>query len=249
MIKSDPPRTQEGAPIRAMHPLFICLIIITLISCSSEDSNTSNQVIELPTPVNLETILEQVGNSMSNLQSFEFYLYHRNGDGSPLEGLILTEAIGLVEKPSNVSVEADLLLGNLLVKSGIIYIGDNSFILNPLTKTWETLDSEIGLLNFFSPETGIESILASFSNPVLIMENNESLTIKGIVPATSLSSIVGETTNNNVTAEITILKKTHLMIKAKISGRLTNLDSEGLVRFIEISKFNQTFNIAVPPES
>ena len=69
------------------------------------------------------------------------------------------------------------------------------------------------------------------------------------MPAKSLSSIVGDTTNNNVTVEITILKKTHLMIKAKISGRLTELDSEGLVRFIEISKFNQTFDIGVPPES
>ena len=82
---------------------------------------------------------------------------------------------------------------------------------------------EIGLLNFFSPETGIQSIIAGFSNPVLVMENDESLTIKGIVPAKSLSSIVGETTDNNVTAEITILKKTHLMIKAKISGRLTTV--------------------------
>ena len=186
---------------------------------------------------------------MSDLQSFKFYLYHRNGDGSPLDGLILTEATGLIEKPGNISVEANLLLGNLLVKSGIIYIGDNSFILNPLTKTWENLDSEIGLLNFFSPETGIQSIIASFSNPVLEMENDESLTITGIVPAKSLSSIVGDTTSNNVTVEITILKKTHLMIKAKISGRLTKLDSEGLVRLIEISKFNQTFNIAAPPEN
>ena len=59
---------------------------------------------------------------MSDLQSFKFFLYHRNGDGSPLDGLILTEATGLIEKPGNISVEANLLLGNLLVKSGIIYI-------------------------------------------------------------------------------------------------------------------------------
>ncbi len=242
-------RIQEGAPARALHPLFICLIIIVSISCGPQKTNSSIQIIDSPTPINLEDTLEQVGISMSDLQSFKFYLYHRNGDGSPLDGLILTEATGLIEKPGNISVEANLLLGNLLVKSGIIYIGDNSFILNPLTKTWENLDSEIGLLNFFSPETGIQSIIASFSNPVLAMENDESLTITGIVPAKSLSSIVGDTTNNNVTVEITILKKTHLMIKAKISGRLTELDSEGLVRFIEISKFNQTFDIAVPPES
>ncbi len=232
-----------------LHSFFICLIIFLIISCSSEDSNPTLKMLDSPTPINFEYTLEQVGISMSDLESFKFYLYHRNGDGSPLDGLILTEATGLIEKPGNISVEANLLLGNLLVKSGIIYIDNNSFILNPLTKTWENLDSEIGLLNFFSPETGIQSIIAGFSNPVLVMENDESLTIKGIVPAKSLSSIVGETTENNVTAEITILKKTHLMIKAKISGRLTKLDSEGLVRLIEISKFNQTFNIAAPPES
>ena len=82
-------------------------------------------MLDSPTPINFEYTLEQVGISMSDLESFKFYLYHRNGDGSPLDGLILTEATGLVEKPGNISVEANLLLGNLLVKSGIIYIDNN----------------------------------------------------------------------------------------------------------------------------
>ena len=97
-------RIQEGAPTMGLHSLFICLIIIVSISCGPQKTDSSIQIIDNPTPINLEDTLEQVGISMSDLQSFKFFLYHRNGDGSPLDGLILTEATGLIEKPGNISV-------------------------------------------------------------------------------------------------------------------------------------------------
>jgi hypothetical protein len=222
------------------------ITIIVFISCNSGNTNTTLYVIETPTPVDLIYTLDQIGKSMSALKSFEFYLHHKNGVGSPMQGFVLSEAVGLIETPDKISVEATLLLGNLSVRGGIRNIGDTSFILNPLTKEWENVNSELGLLDFFKPETGIQSILNSFYNPVLVRQDDEYLVLSGTVPSKSLSSIVGKTTNHEVTVKISILKKSYLMTSAEISGRLTELDSEGLIRLIEISKFNHIFDISPP---
>tara|TARA_B100000586_G_C20071145_1_gene410785 strand:+ start:137 stop:637 length:501 start_codon:yes stop_codon:yes gene_type:complete len=163
-----------------------------------------------------------------------------------MEGFLLVEAVGLVEKPNMISVKATMLLGNITTKGGVVAIDKKTFILNPLTKRWERVESDVGLLNFFDPQEGIASIMDSILDPQLIESNDNNYIIRGEIPAPSLSPILGETTDNNVTVEISISRDFYLLTKVKVTGRLNKLDEDGLVRIIEISKFNQPFYITEP---
>ena len=199
-----------------------------------------------PIPINPSLIIDSSRSIMAELKSFKFDLSHRKGVGSPMEGFLLVEAVGLIEKPNIISVEATMLLGNISTKGGIVTIDGKTFILNPLTKKWERVESEIGLLNFFDPQEGISSIMDNIFDPQLIASNDDSYIIRGKIPAPSFAPLLGETTDNDVTVEISISRDSYLLTNVHVTGSLNKLDEDGLVRIIEISIFNQPLYITVP---
>ena len=95
---------------------------------------------------------------MSDLNSFQFELTHAEGEGSLFNGLILTKAIGLVEKPNKLNVELTLLFGGLIIKGGAVSTNDGHYLLNPLNKEWVSTSIDSSPLGFFDPGKGIESI-------------------------------------------------------------------------------------------
>ncbi|PKB60105.1 MAG: hypothetical protein BZY65_01810 [SAR202 cluster bacterium Ae2-Chloro-G2] len=230
-------------------PVFFILPLIILATISCRETELSSGHMQLsPTPikVNPSIIIDSSKNIMAELKSFKFDLSHRKGAGSPMEGFLLVEAVGLIEKPNMISVEATMLLGNIATKGGIVTIDEKTFILNPLTKEWEKVESEIGLLNFFDPQEGISSIMDSMLDPQLIESNDDRYIIRGEIPAPSFSPLLGETTDNDVTAEISISRDSYLLTNVRVTGRLNKLDEDGLIRIIEISRFNQPLYIAEP---
>ncbi len=228
-------------------PIIFSLPFVVLATISCRGTEMSYEQMQLsPTPINASVIVDSSRASMADLKSFQFDLSHRKGAGSPMEGFLLVEAVGLVEKPNMISVKATMLLGNITTKGGVVAIDKKTFILNPLTKRWERVESDVGLLNFFDPQEGIASIMDSILDPQLIDSNDNNYIIRGEIPAPSLSPILGETTDNNVTVEISISRDFYLLTKVKVTGRLNKLDEDGLVRIIEISKFNQPFYITEP---
>ncbi len=224
---------------------FLPLVALAIISCRGTKISY-DQVQLSPTPINASVIVDSSRASMADLKSFQFDLSHREGTGSPMEGFLLVEAIGLVENPDMISVEATMLLGNITTKGGIVAVDEKTFILNPLTKKWERVESEVGLLNFFDPQEGISSIMDSILNPQLIESNDDTYIIRGDIPAPSFSPILGETTDNDVTVEISIARDSYLLTNVRVTGRLNKSDEDGLVRIIEISRFNQPSYITEP---
>ena len=224
---------------------FLPLIILATISCRETELSSGHMELS-PIPINPSLIIDSSRSIMAELKSFKFDLSHRKGAGSPMEGFLLVEAVGLIEKPNIISVEATMLLGNISTKGGIVTIDGKTFILNPLTKEWQRVESEIGLLNFFDPQEGISSIMDSILDPQLIESNDDSYIIRGEIPAPSLSPILGETTDNDVTVEISISRDSYLLTNVHVTGSLNKLDEDGLVRIIEISRFNQPLYITVP---
>ena len=62
----------------------------------------------------------------------------------------------------------------------------------------------------------------------------------------SFAPLLGETTDNDVTVEISISRDSYLLTNVHVTGSLNKLDEDGLVRIIEISRFNQPLYITVP---
>jgi len=129
----------------------LCGLLISFSCISVNSKSPSDQIKFRPTPINPSTVLHRSGQEMALLDSFQFELTHRNGVGSPVNGFLLTEATGLIEKPDKIHIIATMLLGNLALQGELITINQDSLIRNPLTNKWTNIEPEFSQINFFEP--------------------------------------------------------------------------------------------------
>ena len=139
---------------------------------------------------------------------------------------------------------------NLTLSGKLVTIDDDIFFLNPLTQKWETSQGSVTPLSFFNPEEGIKKILDTIISPSIESNSKTYWNIKGSMPASSLSSLIGETSKNDVDITIWIDKTTNYLTRAIIYGRLNKYDSpetnNAIQRIITISKINEALVIEHP---
>ena len=176
-------------------PVCVGLMAVAVVACGGSPDETPSSTVRAtspPTPVDPVAVLLESGRTMQVLESFHFRLDHREGFTS-LMNLALSEAEGDIVKPDKMSV--DLVGGSagFLIKSGLIVLGDDSFMINPLTAEWEAVPKEASPLGFFDPQQGIASMLAAVEAPVLTGFDGRVYTIEGRLPADALSPLIGPT--------------------------------------------------------
>ena len=230
--------------------IYTILIAILLsgaisISCNSGSPISNTEITKTP-----EEILSRSGLTMQNISSFEFELSHKNVTGTRIGDLVFSEATGLISSDNKMLVEGKFLFGNIALSTKLIAINNDIFFLNPLTQKWELPEGSITLLSFFDPEEGIKNLLDSVTPLSMEADSKAYWNIKGSMPASSLSSIIGETTDNDVDVTIWIDKNTYYLTRAIIHGKLNAYDREKttnkIQRKITISKINEDLAIEHP---
>jgi len=254
-----------GTSVRTAATQLIALLVpigalIFLMSCGTDQTGFISPVSNstqlpsptfTPTPVPIDPwiILKRSGNVMQDLQSFRFKLIHDEGGSEFLPGMIIEEATGKVIKPDKISVSFNGKFGNgYAIKSGLVTIGPDSYMMNPLTGSWEELDTDVSPLGFFNPSVGISTIMARMQD-VFLLENDsqEVYRLKGILDSDALMPLLGKTLNDKfVDVEIKIDAKYMYLTQATLFGRVLESDPEDIVRNIEIKDFNQSFVIQIP---
>ncbi len=215
------------------------------ISCNADSTKSNTRITKTP-----KEILTLSGVAMQGISSFEFELSHRNVSGTQVGGLMFSKATGLISSDNAMLVEGKFLFGNLTLSGKLITIDDDIFFLNPLTQKWERTEGSVTLLSFFDPEDGIQKILDSVTYSSIESSGKTYWHIKGSMPASSLSSIIGETTNNDVEVTLWIDKTTNYLNRAIIYGKLNEYDrsepNNTIQRIITISKINEDLVIEHP---
>ena len=232
---------------KASIALLILIGLLQLsISCSKNTKADINLDISTSQDMSVNEIIVHSITSMDNVESFSFKLTHKDESGTFIDGLLLTDASGHVTASNDLQIETNMLFGNLFVKSGIIKLGNKSFILNPLTDTWLESDSDSSPFGFFDPKSGLNTMLKDVENLQLESSNNAWYEIVGNISAQSLADIVGSTTKNNVTIMFHINKDDFRVSKVEVIGKLTQDDKEDITRTIKISDFDETQEIHDP---
>ena len=232
---------------KASIALLILIGLLQLsISCSKNTKADINLDISTSQDMSVNEIIVHSITSMDNVESFSFKLTHKDESGTFIDGLLLTDASGHVTASNDLQIETNMLFGNLFVKSGIIKLGNKSFILNPLTDTWLESDSDSSPFGFFDPKSGLSTMLKDVENLQLESSNNAWYEIVGNISAQSLADIVGSTTKNNVTIMFHINKDDFRVSKVEVIGKLTQDDKEDITRTINLSGFNEKQEIHNP---
>ena len=227
--------------------------ILAVMSCSSStDTPGPTPTGVLPpiptaTPVNPRALLDASGRVMEGLDSFYFRLTHRSG-ATPLAGnLVIDEAEGAVVKPDRISAEFSGSFGGFAINSGLITLGDLSFMTNPLTRKWESVPPEVSPLGFFDPRRGIAAIMSRIVDPTILPGGDGVYRVAGRLPAEALRPLLGSALRDaTVDVVLTLDAEALYLLEAVIDGRVTPAEEDGVVRVITLSRFNEPFAIEPP---
>ena len=200
-----------------------------------------------PTPINPQALLRKSGEVMEGLNSFHFRLAHRNGATPLLPNLVIDEAEGDIVKPDMLEVEFSGSFGGFFVRSGLVTLGELSYMTNPLTGRWESVPADVSPLGFFNPRRGISAMMSRVSDASLLPSDSEVHRIKGTLPAEALAPLLGTTVQGTmVEVEMTIDKRELYLLEAVFHGRVTPTEPGGVVRVISLSQFDEPTNIEAP---
>lgn len=216
--------------------------------CGAAASPPTPAPTATPTPIDPQAILDECGRTMSGLDSFRFHIEHDNSGGTPIaQGMTLTEASGGVENPDRLTVDFIGTAGNFAVKGSLIAIGEDIYMTNPLSGEWRAASSALNPLEFFDPSDGIADILAQVRDAALISHDAGEYHISGTLPATALAPLFGETeAQSDVNVTLLIDKSNLHLTQARLEGRITPTEADGVARAITLSQFNEQLDISAP---
>lgn len=230
--------------IRALLPTFALLIY----GCGNISPPATPAPTATPTPINPQAILDDCGRAMSALTSFRFHIEHDDDGGTPLaQGMTLTEASGSVSSPDRLTVDFVGAAGSFAVKGSLVAIDENVYMTNPLSGEWHAVSSAFNPLEFFEPSQGIADILSRVRDATLISHDATEYRIGGTLPADALAPLFGGTeAQSSVRVTMTIEKARLYLTQARLEGRVTPTEEEGLARTITLSEFNEPVDIFAP---
>ena len=229
---------------------YIILVAIYLVGILNLSCASNNPLSTASQTRTAKQILDQSGTIMNSVSSFEFHLSHKNISGTRIGDLVLSKATGLISDNNSMFIEANFLFGNLTLSGGFSTVDNTTFFLNPFTQKWEVTEDSITPLSFFDPEKGINKILSSTTSPKFRSNSEKYWNIEGSMPASSLSNLIGDTSDNNVEIIVWIDKDSLYLTRAIIFGQLNGYDDSANIneiqRIIDISRFNEEIVIENP---
>ena len=226
-------------------PLLLALLAY---GCADTSPLATPVPTATPTPINPQAILDDCGNAMSALASYRFHIEHDDNGGTPLaQGMTLTVASGSVAIPDRLAVDFSGTAGSFAVKGSLIAIGEDVYMTNPLSGEWHAVSSALNPLEFFDPSQGIADILAQVQDPTLISNDVSEYRIGGTLPADALAPLFGETEPQSSVDVTLAIDRTRLyLMRARLEGRITPTEADGIVRTITLSVFDRPVDIAAP---
>ena len=234
---------------RMLYPLIVVTIALA-VACgrNADGGSLATQVASpTPTPANPRAVLERSGEIMEALESFHFHLTHESG-GTPLgQGLVIKEVQGDVARPDKLSLEFSGFVGNFAMRSSLIAIGESSFILNPITGEWEPVPTEVSPLGFFEPTKGVSRIMNQIKSTRLVSTEDNRYIISGRIASESLAALFGAVEEgNSIDVRVEIDATSLFLLEARLEGRITTLEEDGVIRIITLSRFNEPVKIEPP---
>ena len=233
---------------RQLIPALLPALALLAYGCGDTSPPATPAPTATPTPINPQAILDNCGRAMSELASFRFRIEHDDDGGTPLDqGMTLTEASGGVENPDRLAVDFSGTAGSFAVKGSLIAVGEDVYMTNPLSGEWHAVSSALNPLEFFEPSQGIADILSQVRDATLISHDSFEYRIGGKLPASALTPLFGETeTQSSVNVTLTIDRADLYLTGARLEGRITPDEADGIARTITLLEFDEPVNVAIP---
>ena len=229
--------------------IFSFILILLLSACNSDGSGSPEQTIPSLTP---EEIIAQASPQLDELSSFHFKLSQKGG-GTPIAmSLEMTGVEGDIVPPNKLRMLIEATWSGQFMEAGLITVDTMTYMTNPLTGKWEVLSDNFNAVTLFQPDTGIKAVMESATDLVLLepekVDGALCFHMGGMLVSDVLDAIaVGHSAEGlPVEVEIWIGVDDFLLRKVVFDGRICEKEKDGIVRTLELSKFNEPVTIEVP---
>ncbi|MYD66439.1 MAG: LppX_LprAFG lipoprotein [Chloroflexi bacterium] len=202
-----------------------------------------------PTPVDPAAVIRESADRMEGVQQMHFRLDHENGASEIVRGIMMVYAEGDIGGADRMRAEIEGALGTVKFETGVIILPEGSWIQNPFDRSWERED--ISIEEFFDPQDGVAALMREVLEPVLegIEEVGgvETYRIEVLADSGDLAVFPTATPGFEVRATLWIGVEDLLLYRVDVRGAISEDESSGILRRLELSRFGEDVDIAPPP--
>ena len=244
--------------VRAALLLLVALAALVALACKDDKKEAAGSATPTPQP-DPAVLARQAADQVEALKSFHFLLEHENGGTPIVLNLLMSRAEGDIVKPERLRADVDATattLGNARVKVQVVNVGDKAVISNPFNpRQWVPLPGQNRLADIFDPGAGTTAALRAATNLRLAGEETIGGTkvwrVEGDVDAGALSAVASSVAEAGYTVKgiAWVGQEKPLVYRIRLEGPLGPKDPQGIVRKIDLSKFDETVNIELPAGS
>jgi lipoprotein LprG len=226
--------------------IIACALALIAASCG-DDAEREGE----PLPADIDTLLTAASTAMGEVTSVRFHIERA---GAPVfidefESIQLDELDGRFEAPASADAVLQVTVnGNLSTKLGAIAIDDEVYLSNPVTGTFEPLQSGYDLdpSKFFDPVNGWRPLLAELDDPELVGEEDRGGTryhVRGTAPAERMDAITAGLVEQDLTIDFWLRRDTGLVSASEFT---TSFEGDTTSWVLELEDFGEDFEIEQP---
>ena len=215
-----------------------------LVGCGGDEAEVA-PVVTPDAPALLRSAAERV----ERLRSFHFLLEHEHGGTEIVRGIQMTRAEGDLVLPDKMKADIQGNLGRLNLKVGIVILGAEAWIQNPLSGRWER--ERISLADIFNPATGVPAVMRKARDPRITgredMAGVAVYRIEANVDSADLREFVsGAPPGRSVPAVVWIGVTDPLVHRVDLLGPVAQGEAKDLERRLTLTRFDADGAIQPP---
>jgi lipoprotein LprA len=223
----------------------VLLLAVPFAACSGDDDDDGG---EATPPADAGAVLSAAAERFEALSSFHFDLEHSTGGTEIVQDLLMQEASGEVEEPNRLraDLQVDSPLGDVDVS--VVAIGEQVWL--DIFGDYQEIP-DVSVVEIFDPNQGIPNVAANIEDATIAgsedLGGETTDIVEGTVAAEYLAGIAPiADSGEDVTVRVWVGRETNLIHRVVVTGKIASEDPEDMVRTIELSRFDEDFNIEEP---
>ncbi len=228
------------------------ILLIAAVGCGA--ASTTAATVPPGLEFDVRTALRDAVTEVLQLESAAFTLEHLKGTTALIPGFLeMTRVSGEVDIPDKfrLKVEAVMLIPRSFVEIGVITIGDQAYMTNPITKEWRQVEPSALPFTLSDISRTLAGIIEAVDEPTLVglerLGDRDTHHIQGSILSQDLAELVpGAGEGFDVRLGLWLATPGNLLLQVLISGMVVPTDEPDTVRRLTLDDINVPVDISPP---
>jgi len=202
-------------------------------------------------PPDPRAILARAADQLTAEQYLGFVLEHPVGSTPLATGLNLVGSEGVANLPDRFRLALDMEASGTALKLDVIVVGEQAFMTNLFSGTWEPVPKEQIPFRFDFVTESVTALLSGMDDLTLMgdgeLDGLPAYVIRGVGPTEALSQIIpGALPDSTIPVELLVDKADGQLRQVQMTGPLVSGDLADTVRLVRLEALEEAPEIEAP---